>query len=174
MADASARIPTGALAVDVPPEGRRASIARAGVTKDGQVGIEVDVRPGTSWAVERLAELSKKRNAPVVLDGGGRAAALIPGLVEAGVTPVVYGVTQVVRAYSGFMDKIDEDGLRHLGQPELAVAVDGARRRKVGDAFAWHRRDTSVDISPLVAATLAVHGLNEEAPRRKTGRAMAV
>lgn len=163
-----------ALAVDVPPEGRRASISRAGARADGKVHVEVDVRPGTSWAVDRLAELSKKRGAVVVLDGGSRAAALIPGLVAAGVKPVVYGTRDIVTACSGFMDRVDEDGLRHLAQPELAIAVDAARRRKVGDAWAWHRRDTSVDISPLVAATLAVHGLNEEPPKRKSGRSMAV
>lgn len=161
-------------AVDVPPEGRRASIARAGLRVDGKAHAEVDVRTGTTWAIERLAELSKKRGAAVVLDGGSRAAALIPGLIAAGVTPVVYGTRDVVTACSAFMDRIDEDGLRHQGQPELAIAVDAARRRKVGDAWAWHRRDTSVDISPLVAVTLAIHGLKEEPPRVKTGRSMAV
>ncbi len=165
---------TVALSVDVPPEGKRATIARAGIRSDLKVHVEVDSRPGTTWAVDRLAELAKKRNAVVVLDGSGRAAALIPGLVAAGVKPVVYGTRQVVTACSEFMDKVDEDGLRHTAQPELNMAVDAARRRKVGDAWAWHRRDTSVDISPLVSATLAVHGLNEEPPRRKTGRAMAV
>lgn len=163
-----------ALALDVPPEGRRASIARAGLRADGRTHVEVDTRPGTLWAVERAAELSKKRNAVVVLDGGTRAAGLIPALVVAGVTPVVYGVTQVVRACSEFMDKVDEDALRHLAQPELNLAVAAARRRKVGEAWAWHRRDTSVDISPLVAVTLAVRGLHEDPPRVKTGRAMAV
>jgi hypothetical protein len=168
--------PTGvvALAVDIPPEGKRASIGRAGLRSDGRVHGEIDTRPGTTWAVDRLAEIAKKRNAVVVLDGSSRAASLIPLLVAAGVTPIVYGTRQVVTACSGFMDKIDEDGLRHLAQPELNMAVDAARRRKVGDAWAWHRRDTSVDISSLVALTLAVQGLNEEPPRRKTGRSMAV
>lgn len=175
LADTGSK-PAGAvaLAVDVPPEGKRASIARAGLRADGKVHGEIDTRPGTTWAVARLAELSKKRNAPVILDGASRAAGLIPGLVEAGVTPIVYGTRQVVTSCSEFMDKVDEDGLRHLAQPELNLAVDAARRRKVGDAWAWHRRDTSADISPLVALTLAVHGLKEEAPRRKTGRSMAV
>ena len=175
MADASSK-PVGqvALAVDVPPEGKRASIARAGLRRDGKAHVEVDTKPGTTWAVERLAELSKRLNAPVVLDGASRAASLIPGLVEAGVTPTVYATRDLVTACSGFMDKVDEDGLRHMGQAELNLAVDAARRRKVGDAWAWHRRDTSVDISPLVSATLAVHGLKESPPRRKTGRAMAV
>jgi hypothetical protein len=73
-----------------------------------------------------------------------------------------------------FMDRVDDDGLRHLAQPELSIAVDAARRRKVGDAWAWHRRDTSQDISPLVAATLALYGLKEEPPKKKSGRSMAV
>lgn len=174
MADPKMSLPTRALAVDVPPEGKRATIARAGIRPDGKPGVEVDSRPGTTWAAERLAELSKKRNAPVIIDGGSRAAALIPKLVELGVTPVVYATRQITRACSGFLDRVDEDGLRHMGQAELNMAVDAARRRKVGDAWAWHRRDTSADITPLVAATLAVEGLNEPPPRRKTGRAMAV
>ena len=175
LADPESR-PTGAvaLAVDVPPEGTRASIARAGLRADGKVHGEIDTRPGTLWAVERLAELAKKRNAVVVIDGGSRAASLMAPLIEAGVKVVTYGSRQVTTACSRFMDKVDEDGLRHLAQPELNVAVDAARRRKVGDAWAWHRRDTSADISPLVALTLAVEGLNEEPPRRKTGRSMAV
>lgn len=162
------------MAVDVPPEGKRASIARAGERTDGRIHGEVDTRPGTSWAVERLAVLSKKRNAVVVLDGGSRAVSLVPSLVAAGVKPVVYGTRDVVGACGAFMDKVDEDKFRHTGQAELNIAVDAARRRKVGDAWAWHRRDTSVDISPLVALTLAVYGLKEEPPRRKTGRSMAV
>lgn len=163
-----------ALAVDVPPEGRHASIARAALRDDGKVHIEVDTRPGTTWAVERLAELSKKRNAPVVLDGGSRAISLVPALVAAGVEPVIYGTREVVAACGAFLDKVDEDGIRHVGQPELNLAVNAARRRKVGDAWAWHRRDTFVDIGPLVSSTLAVHALKEEPPRRKTGRSMAV
>jgi len=163
-----------ALAVDVPPEGKRASIARAGERSDGRVHGEVDCRPGTSWAVERLTEVSKRRNAVVVLDGGGSAGSLLPALVAAGVKPVVYGTRQVVGACGAFVDLVDEGGLRHTGQPELGLAVDAARKRKVGDAWAWHRRDASADISPLVALTLAVRGLSEEPPRRKTGRSMAV
>lgn len=163
-----------ALAVDVPPEGGRASIARAGERADGRIHIEVDTRQGTSWAVTRLVELSKRRNAAVVLDGGSRSVSLVPALVEAGVMPVVYGTRDIVSACGGFLDKVAEDRIRHAGQAELSLAVNGARRRRVGDAFAFHRRDTSVDVSPLVASSLAIHGLKEEPPRRKTGRSLAV
>jgi hypothetical protein len=124
--------------------------------------------PGTRWAVERLAELApKRRNAVVCIDAGGMAASLIPALIEAGVKVVAYSTRDVVRACGSFVDKVDEDELRHPGQPELALAVDGARKRKVGEAWLWHRRDTSVDISPLQALTLAVYGLKEERPKKE-------
>ena len=48
-----------------------------------------------------------------------------------------------------------QDDLRHIGQGMLTAAVAGAKTRKLGDAWAWDRRGVSVDISPLVAATLA-------------------
>jgi hypothetical protein len=48
--------------------------------------------------------------------------------------------------------------LRHLGQPELTAAVAGASKRSIGDASAWERRNASVDITPLVAATNALWG----------------
>jgi hypothetical protein len=37
----------------------------------------------------------------------------------------------------------------------LNAAVQGARKRQRGDAFSWSRRSPSVDLSPLVAASLA-------------------
>jgi hypothetical protein len=40
----------------------------------------------------------------------------------------------------------------------LADAIRGAATRKLGDSWAWSRRNSSVDISPLVASTLALWG----------------
>ena len=58
----------------------------------------------------------------------------------------------------------------HVGHGDhvrLNEAVDAARKRSVGDAWAWHRRDASVDISPLVAATLAFYGVGREPAGKK-------
>lgn len=173
LVDAESKPVRVAFAVDVPPEGKRASIARVGVRADGLVHVEVDSRSGTSWAVDELVRLSRKRNAVVAVAGNGRAAALIPGFVRGGVEPVVYGASAQAAATSEFLDRVDEGTLRHMGQIELAVAVDGARLRKVGDAAALQRRDTGVDISPLVAVTLGLRALKEDPPKRKTGRVMA-
>ena len=60
-------------------------------------------------------------------------------------------------------DTVDERGLRHLGGLELRQAVKGATKRPLGDAWAWSRRNSTVDISPLVAATLALWGYSNNA-----------
>jgi hypothetical protein len=55
-----------------------------------------------------------------------------------------------------FMEEVVEGALRHLGSAELLDAVRGAKLRSMGDANLWPRRHATVDISPLVAASLAV------------------
>ena len=55
-----------------------------------------------------------------------------------------------------FLDPVGEQTIRHIGQTELDAAVRGARSRPLVDRWAWSRTRSNVDISPLVAATLAV------------------
>jgi hypothetical protein len=43
-----------------------------------------------------------------------------------------------------------------LSQLELDTAIRGARARPLVDRWAWSRTKSSVNISPLVAATLAL------------------
>jgi hypothetical protein len=52
----------------------------------------------------------------------------------------------------------DPSTLRHLGQEELDAAVEGAAKRPMGDAWLWSRKNSTVDISPLVGCTLALWG----------------
>jgi len=62
---------------------------------------------------------------------------------------------EVAAACGALVDAAKQDQLRHLGQTELNTAIDGARTRPLGDAWAWARKHSSADISPLVAVTLA-------------------
>jgi hypothetical protein len=80
-------------------------------------------------------------------------------LREHDVTVTEVTTADVVSAHATFVATCQEGQLRHIGQPELASALTGAVRRPVGDAFAWSRRSSGVDISPLVACTLALWGL---------------
>ncbi|MEU8537527.1 terminase [Streptomyces parvulus] len=166
-----------ALAVDVTPERSHASICAAG--RSGEfVHVEVvDNRPGTDWVPGRLRELAE-RHGPrcVVIDPGSPAGALITEVVErlkvdpdaeVGedeeprlVVPVVQTKTrEVVQAVGQFYDAVVSGRIRHLDQAPLATALAGARKRDLGEAWAWARRGVGVDITPLVGVTHARWGL---------------
>jgi hypothetical protein len=62
---------------------------------------------------------------------------------------------EVAQATGQFIDAVREKRLRHVGQPELTSAVANAKTRPLADAVAWGRKQSDVDISPLVSVTLA-------------------
>jgi hypothetical protein len=51
---------------------------------------------------------------------------------------------------------VSERTVRHLGSLELRAAIHGAATRPLGDAWAWSRKGSSVNISPLVSSTIAL------------------
>ncbi len=145
------------LAFDVGPD-RTASIAAAGRSEGGFWHVEVvDNRNGTAWLVEKVAEYVK-RNAPalVVCDAYGPVASLLHQVEEAGVEVVTVTAAEHAQACGRLVDAVAERELRHLGTEELEAAIRGAKPRPLGDAWAWSRKNSSVDISPLVAVTLAL------------------
>ena len=152
--------PRVVIAADAAPDQASGAIAIAGRRPDGRMVVEIpsdDHRPGVSWIVPRLLELkAKHRPSAVIIDPGGPAAGLIDEAVRAGIEVTKPGANDVAQAFAQFYAGIAERSIVHLGQAELANALKGATRRQVGDGgFAWARKNTSVDISPLVAATNA-------------------
>lgn len=169
---------TACLAIDASPLGRSAALAVVGRRGDGKLhgeitskGDEWDHRPGLAWVVPRVAEIVANNNiCCVILDPSGPAGALVPALVEAGVKTscTCHGLMdvqestarQTAQAYGILYDAVVERGFFHLGQEPLQQALKGATRRELSDAFALSRRHSSVDISPLVALTLATYGFS--------------
>lgn len=152
--------------VDVSPDGA-GSIAVTSERPDGGVHVEVvEHRPGTQWLPERLLEL-RRRWSPrsIVLDAGAPAGALLPELDRLGVPVAKVAGREVAQAAVAFASLVAEGRLRHLDQPDLNAAVAAAKRRTVGDLWAFGRRGSFVDISPLVAAALAAWGHAETAGR---------
>jgi hypothetical protein len=147
-----------AIAVDVSPNRMSASIAISGLRDDGRTHVEViDNRIGTNWLPGRIEELVKRWSpCAVVIDSAGAAATMIPILGERGITVQMTTTRQVAQACGLFYDLVVNDNLRHRGQLVLDTAVAGAKRRPLGEAWAWHRKDMAIDISSLVASTLAV------------------
>ncbi|MFH9012531.1 terminase [Streptomyces sp. NPDC017943] len=153
-----------AFAIDMTPERSHAAIAVAGEWRGGTHVEVVDHRPGTGWILERARELHERWQPRCwVIDGAGPAGSLIADLEEAlGVEVVQPKGRDVAAACGQFYDAVTEQTLSHLDQAPLAAALAGAQKRTLGDAWAWARRIVSVDISPLVAATLAKWGLGVE------------
>lgn len=154
-----------AFAADVTPERSAGAIAVCGRRADGLLHVEVvDHRPGTGWIVERLGDLLQRwKPCAVVVDASGPAGSLIADLDAAGIAVVTPKAREAAQACGMFYDAVvpsegNRPTLRHLDQAPLNSAVAGAQKRPLGDAWAWARRGSGVDISPLVAATLALWG----------------
>jgi len=147
-----------ALAFDVSPS-RRSSIAAAGASNGGSLLVElVESREGTAWVKERLVELYRRHEvAELVCDGYGPAVSIAEAVAdEVGISVRRLDSGEHGAACGLLIDAVNEGSLRHLGQPELALAIKGARPRPLGDAWAWSRRNSAVDISPLVASSFAL------------------
>jgi hypothetical protein len=70
----------------------------------------------------------------------------------------------MTKACGMFFDDVAEARLRVKRDRRLDTAVASAARRFVGDAWKWVRRDSSVDITPLVAATVALWAMDVNRP----------
>lgn len=151
------------FAVDATPERSFSSIA----VSDGVVVEVVNHERGTYWLHDRIIELDAKYGPTVfVIDPSGPASSLIGSLEDAGLTTVKSTARNMTAACGLFWERTeDAKTLRHRGQAELAMALSGAKKRDLGNAWAWARESAAVDISPLVAATLALWGHSEHAPK---------
>lgn len=143
-----------AYAIDVSPDLKSAAIAAS----DGTTVLVLEHHPGVFWVASKLGELLADRHGQVWLDPKGPAGALLVDLSESGVEWNEIKPGEHAQACGGLLAAVIGGDLRHTGQPALEVAVAGATRRPYGDAWAWNRRSASVDISPLVAVTIARWG----------------
>lgn len=171
-----------AFAVDVTPDRSTAAIAVAGQRSDGLLHVElVDHKPGTGWVVDRVKALVARWSpCAVVLDAAGPAGSLVAEFNAEGIELTIPTARQVGQACGRLYDAVvgaegQPPTLRHMGQAPLASALAGAQYRPLGDAWAWSRKGVSVDISPLVAVTLAAwgHATRDRGPIQLTGSLMA-
>lgn len=159
------------FAVDVTPDRASAAICMAGYRQDGRRHVEVVQQGGgTRWVVDRLVQLVSRWNVCAVgLDANSPAASMIPDLERRGIVTdpkrdqtqlEIVGSSSMAQACGGWYDAATSDQLRHIDQTPLNAALTGARQRPIGDGgWKWSRKDSSVDISPLVAVTLADYAL---------------
>lgn len=145
------------IAFDVSPERHSAIVAISSCESALLIDV-LDSEPGTAWVPARLAELCEEYGViDVVCDGKGPAGAIAKVLEEdQRVSVTRLDAEDLAEACGLFVDRVRDRSLRHRNQESLTAAVLGARTRPLVDRWAWSRRNSSIDISPLVAATLGI------------------
>lgn len=157
------------FSVDVSPNRDSASIGLLSFRDDGLVHAElIENMVGTSWVSPKLTQLRDKWDpAAIVAIAGSQAESLIPAWKRDGVRVRLIKFSEYVQACGLFYDMVVDGKLRHLGDPIVAAAVDGAKQAWRADQASWYwsRKHSDVDITSLVALTVGVAGLEQ-----KTGR----
>jgi phage terminase large subunit-like protein len=148
------------FAVDASADRRSTAIASAGMRPDEKIHTKIVVQaPGTGWVVDKLVDLNERyRPAAILIDPASPIGSIIAELAEHDIVPVQLNAREMAHACGVFHDDVLNDRIRHTGQDALGNALRVAVTRRLGDAWVWDRRETSDDISPLVASTMAVHG----------------
>lgn len=165
-----------AFAVHVAADSSAASIAVAGRTADGNPTAQViEHRPGTSWVIERLVDLQQRwQPLAIAFNPVSQTGALLNEMIAAKLEPLIAAQARDYAAacgalYNAATYQPSEGGVllppafRHRNQPQLNAALAGAGKRRLGDAWAWEERGALVDLSPLIAVTLASWAHDREA-----------
>ena len=145
---------------DVAPDQSWASILAGFPCDDGVPLLEVvEHRHGVRWLVERMLQLCAEHDPFAVLCGDSSPAMMfVHRLEEQDIRVEVVSTSDHAKACGLLVSLVENEGVRHRGEPELQSAVRGAARRYYGDSWLWSRKLSRVDISPLVAGTLALWG----------------
>lgn len=147
---------TGLVVVDCSPDQEWTTVALAAPDGTGRPLGLITRDEGTSWAtavmvgmdtdlqlVEPIALTPTAHHFSTELTKAGvRFKKLTPAEVRAGCTP--------------FQRMVPAQGFAHVGQPDLDAAARQAVTRYVGGVQEWDTRNPSVDISALVAVSVAV------------------
>jgi hypothetical protein len=147
------------LTVDVEPDRQSATIAAAGDGPGGRTLVITTTQTGTSWVADALKVMVARRNVvgPVRLVQNAQAGSLVSDLKAAGIEWEPISSVQSGQACSSFIRAVEDRTVVHVGQAELDRAVGNATTRFTanGEVEQWDRRDRTVSIGPVVAASTA-------------------
>lgn len=150
LADPSAeRGSSPTFAVATAPDRSWSAVAVAWRRPDGAAQVMLaDYKPGAAWVAGRVMELRHRWRGSVLVDTASR------GVIDIAEEPSQAAQAQ---AHNALADAVEAGTVRHGNEPALNTAVRAARWKPSGDTRVLDRKGTA-DISPLIAAALAVHG----------------
>lgn len=147
------------FAVDLTPDRGTAAIDVVGDSSRGGTHVEtIEHRPGagSDWVVTRLLELSTKWPTRAIAAHLAGPVGSLETKLRAAFGDKFVAITdkELQQGCGAIHDGIRDKTLVHVGEPAIRAALDGAAKSTTGDAWRWTRKSSSVDISPLVAATV--------------------
>lgn len=141
-------------------DGVNVSMSIAVKTADGMVFLEtIDCQPqasGFGWMISFLKEANV---GAVAVDGKGKSDLFSRAMEEAKVKikPIIPTTAEAITAYSGFRQAVDDETIRHCGQPSVVQAISNCEKRFIGSngAFGFRSIKTGVDVSIVESMALA-------------------
>jgi hypothetical protein len=161
------------LAFDVSPDNTVASLACAWRDADGIAHVELLAhRAGTTWLPAEAARVAAAAKVPVAYDTVGKniAPADTLGRRRPPVRLTPMGIKDVQGAAQRIVSALADGTVRHFGQKDLDLAVQGAAWRALGESGrAFGHKASANPITPLTAAALALWAYDRQPVRRRTG-----
>lgn len=154
--------PTGKLTFAVDVNEERSAAAIVACSPDRVLEV-IEHRAGLGWLFDpgeplSVPALNSKWSSPEwAYDLSGPARSLKQDFDRTGVRQRPLQGSDLVEACGAFYDDVIERRITVRRHPSLDAAVAGAARSMVGDSWRWARKTATVDLAPLVAATVARH-----------------
>lgn len=166
-----------ALGVEVAPDLAWASLSIAGLRADGSWHIALEAcrethGEGVEWLPEYVSQFValNPQIRGVVVDSTGPVKSLLErrgtgqsmrlAFVGTKVKVNAIRVSDLGASCASLLSGLSTEDIRHMGQAPLTTAALAAGKRDLADTgmWTWHRRAATSDITPIQAATLALHG----------------
>lgn len=159
------------IGIDMAQDRTSAAVGIAGETADGRWLVALrDHKTGpTDWVVPLVVALKERNQVrAVVIDKASAAASLIDSFERARVRITTTGASDMADACGQLYDGVFAGWLAHAAQPQLTYALSQGRKRDLlgGGAWGWNKKTSESDITPVVAATLALWGARHSKVRK--------
>ncbi len=155
--------------VDTSENRATTSVAAAVLTEDGRPFVTLRVqRPGMMWLVSYLSELAERSGQwEVALQSKGcPAMEFVQPLKDAGFTVHSIDGSTIGLATGRFKDRVRDRRLVTVDQPPVNLAIEGGVTARYAENEAWSRVRSVTDVSPVIAETVALYGLEVCSPAR--------
>jgi hypothetical protein len=163
-----------AFGFDISPNGSTAAIVAAWRVNEVAYIEEVQFQSGSAWVQRRVVELVRKYSASLGFDDIGANRGVFENLQRGRLVPKARLQPQtykdIPQACVALLRDLEDGNLHHFGSAGLTDAALTVARRKMGEnAWAWGRSASGGDITPIVAATMALRAYDVAIKRPRLG-----